>query len=101
MGKAGDPRNHRRLRQQWRLLVLATHGPTCAMPTCKMPDRAIDLKLKAPHPGSYTTDHIVEIQDGGAPFDVSNGRPAHWGCNSSAGAASGNRRRKATTDLTW
>ena len=92
-----NPRSQSK-RERFRQAVLALHGPVCRMPICKQPTRAIDLNLRAPHKGSYTADHIVEVdvllRQGGDPFDVSNVRPAHWGCNSSRGATYGNRTRR-------
>jgi hypothetical protein len=92
-----NPRSQSK-RERFRQAVLALHGPTCRMPVCVMPTRAIDLTLKAPHRASYTADHIIEVdvltRRGGDPFDVTNGRPAHWACNSKSGATYGNRTRR-------
>lgn len=92
-----NPRSQSK-RERFRQAVLALHGPTCRMPVCVMPSRAINLDLKAPHRGSYTADHIIEVdvltRRGGDPFDVSNGRPAHLACNCKSGAAYGNRARR-------
>ena len=101
----GDPRSQSK-RERFRQAVLAEWGPICWL--CHRP---IDLALKAPHPGSYTADHVIElariVAAGGDPFDPTNGRPAHWRCNTSRGASFGNRRRRAVarlgqrTGLTW
>lgn len=102
-----DPRSHQSKREAFRRKVLAAHGPTCQMPSCKMPSRHIDLRLKHPHPGSYEADHIetcAQLKARRAPlaayYDPSNGRPAHKLCNGSAGATTGNRTRKPTTGHT-
>lgn len=104
MGKPGDPRNHQSKRERFRREVLALHGPTCLMPHCLMPTRAIDLHLKHPHPGSYDADHIetvAQLKARGAPltayYDPARGRPAHAKCNRSKGATDGNRSRKKHT----
>lgn len=34
------------------------------------------------HPGADSIDHVVPIRRGGEPFELSNLRPAHFGCNS-------------------
>lgn len=95
-----DPRNHQSKREAFRRAVLATHGPICQMPVCKLPTRTIDLRLKHPHPGSYEADHIetcAQLKKRGAPlsayYDPTNGRPAHKRCNGSEGASRGNRDR--------
>lgn len=95
-----NPRSESR-RSAFRAAVLALHGPTCQMPICRMASRAIDLSLRAPHPGSYTADHVKPLIDGGQPFDPRNGRPAHWGCNSSAGASLANGRRPPGPSRDW
>lgn len=87
-------------RERFRQAVLHRDGPTCRMAHCKQPTRAIDLRLQAPHRASYTADHIIELatleRQGQADryYDPDNGRPAHWGCNASAGASFGNRLRR-------
>lgn len=51
--------------RQWRAIVIARAGGKCQDPTCK-----------ARHwPGQRLfADHIVELRDGGAPFDPANGQ---------------------------
>lgn len=102
MGKrAVNPRSQSK-RERFRQQVLEDHGPTCRMPRCLMPTRAIDLNAKHNTPGEYTADHIVELCvliDQGRPesayYDRTNGRPAHRRCNSHAGASTGGRRLAA------
>jgi hypothetical protein len=43
---------------------------------------------------SSSVDHIMPLELGGSPFDEHNLRVTHLGCNSSAGAAIGNRSPK-------
>lgn len=38
------------------------------------------------HPLSPSADHVIPLDKGGAELDVDNGRPMHYGCNSSKGA---------------
>jgi len=59
---------------------------------CHLCARPIDPALVYPDPGSWTADHVVAVVDGGRD-EWDNLRPAHLGCNSSAGATLGNRRR--------
>lgn len=48
----------------WRQAVIARAGGRCQDPECRAPHRR-GQRLYA--------DHVVELKDGGAPFDVSNG----------------------------
>lgn len=50
--------------RRWRQDVLARAGGRCQDPSCKDPTRA-GMTLFA--------DHIIELKDGGAPFDLANG----------------------------
>ena len=36
---------------------------------------------RKPNPEAYVADHVIPIDKGGA-HDLSNGKPAHWRCNS-------------------
>ncbi|MFG2070976.1 HNH endonuclease [Micromonospora tulbaghiae] len=35
------------------------------------------------HPRSYSVDHVIPRSKGGSVYDITNCRPAHYGCNSS------------------
>lgn len=91
-----NPRSQHRtaiLRRQ----TLERHGPTCWL--CHQP---INLELKWPHQYSYSVDHVVQVSDGGAPFDPTNARPSHLTCN----IARGNNARRGRptmprTAYTW
>lgn len=72
-----------RLRRQ----VLATYGNRCWL--CHDP---IDLRLRHPHPGSLTPDHVVPRSLGGSD-DLDNLRPAHRRCNLSRGNGPARRLR--------
>lgn len=37
------------------------------------------------HPGADTADHIIPVSQGGNPYAVGNGRPAHSKCNQQRG----------------
>jgi 5-methylcytosine-specific restriction endonuclease McrA len=39
------------------------------------------MSLKYPHPFSPSIDHIIPIDRGGHPSDISNLQLAHWKCN--------------------
>jgi len=53
--------------QLYTRLVLQTYGRTCHL---------------CGQPGATTADHIIPRSKGGLPFDLENGRPAHYSCNS-------------------
>jgi 5-methylcytosine-specific restriction endonuclease McrA len=55
-------------------LMLATYGDVCWL---------------CGQPGATTVDHVVPLQYGGSPYDLTNVRPAHSACNT----ARGNRTR--------
>lgn len=48
---------------------------------CALCGRAIDKRLRAPHPWSAVADHIIEISDGGNPTALANLQAAHRRCN--------------------
>lgn len=52
---------------------------------CWLCGKAIDPKLRYPHPYSGSADHVVPRADGGDPFARSNLRAAHLRCNQSRG----------------
>lgn len=52
--------------QEFRALVLQSYGDVCHL---------------CGRRGADTTDHVVPLAKGGAPFDLANGRPAHGPCN--------------------
>lgn len=59
------------------ILAGATHCALCGQP--------LDHNAKAHTYWSTTVDHIIPISQGGNPYDLSNMRPAHKGCNTSRG----------------
>lgn len=48
---------------------------------CAICGKPVDKRLKFPHPMSATVDHIIPIDLGGHPSDISNLQLAHNACN--------------------
>lgn len=48
---------------------------------CGICGKPVDMKLKHPHPMSPVIDHIIPINKGGHPSDITNLQLAHWTCN--------------------
>ena len=83
-----DPKRGRSGRQWERLKKeLYVEGAQCEMPICKQGSRDIVFGLRKRHPLGPSLDHKVPLKQGGHPTARSNIRVAHYGCNSSAGAA--------------
>lgn len=59
---------------RWRRHVIARAGNQCEAIDCKTPNRGAGGRLYA--------DHIKEISDGGAPYDLSNGQSLCASCHS-------------------
>ena len=57
--------------RDWRWAVIARSGGRCQDPQCADPMR--ETRLYA--------DHVVELRDGGAPFDISNGMARCGSCH--------------------
>ena len=68
--KQADPHYASPEHVAWRKRVLARAGGRCEATGCK-----------APHQGRLIADHIVELRDGGAPFDLSNGQALCLPCH--------------------
>lgn len=49
--------------------------------SCGICHRPVDLSLKVPNPMAGVVDHIVPINKGGHPSDISNLQLAHHTCN--------------------
>ncbi len=80
MGKKNTNRpdrdgTHRAQFDKNRAKILATRE------ICGICGRPVDKALKWPHPFSPTVDHIIPIDKGGHPSDISNLQLAHWCCN--------------------
>lgn len=48
---------------------------------CGICGQPVDMKLKYPNPLSPVIDHIIPINKGGHPSDITNLQLAHWTCN--------------------
>ena len=48
---------------------------------CGICGQPVDTKLKYPHPMAPVIDHIIPINKGGHPSDITNLQLAHWTCN--------------------
>lgn len=71
--------------RRWRAAVLATYPPICHR--C---GKGLKFGVYHDHHPLYpTADHVIPVALGGARLDVRNGRPMHYGCNSSKGARLG------------
>jgi 5-methylcytosine-specific restriction endonuclease McrA len=68
------------------VLRTATHCAFC--------HRRLDFDAPPRSRWSPSVDHVTPLALGGDPFAVSNLRAAHYGCNTSSGAAIGNRSPK-------
>lgn len=58
--------------RQWRAIVIARANGRCQDPACRTPHRL---------PSRLFADHIVELRDGGAPFDPANGLARCGACH--------------------
>jgi len=68
----------------WREQVIERAGGRCQDPSCKSPHRR-GMRLFA--------DHVVELKDGGAPFDLENGLARCGSCHSRKTAEARAKRR--------
>ncbi len=66
---------HRGAYEAARKKILATQD------VCGICGKPVDKTLKSPHPLSPTVDHIIPLDKGGHPSDLSNLQLAHRCCN--------------------
>ena len=66
---------HRPAFEAARKKILATQD------ICGICGKPVDKTLKSPHPMSATVDHIIPLDKGGHPSDLSNLQLAHRSCN--------------------
>ena len=66
---------HRPAYEAARRKILATQD------ICGICGKPVDKTLKSPHPMSATVDHIIPLDKGGHPSDLSNLQLAHRCCN--------------------
>ena len=50
-------------------------------PICHLCGGAIDLSAPSRSRESWSLDHLVSVENGGAPYDPANCAPAHLSCN--------------------
>ena len=81
--KAAAPIYTTRQYAEWRRIVIARARGHCQDPLCKYPNRT-GIRLFA--------DHVVELKDGGAPFDPSNGLARCGSCHTIKTVAERSRR---------
>lgn len=73
--------------------ILATQS------VCAICGKPVDFSLKFPDPLSATIDHIIPIEKGGHPSDISNLQLAHFCCNRAKyNKLSNNSRTAGSTD---
>jgi 5-methylcytosine-specific restriction endonuclease McrA len=73
--RADRKAGHRGAYEKARAKILATQS------VCAICGKPVDKTLKSPHPLSATVDHIIPINKGGHPSDISNLQLAHRCCN--------------------
>jgi hypothetical protein len=66
-----DPHYSRAEHRRWREIILQRAGGRCQDPGCKDPSRGARL----------FADHIVELRDGGDPYDLNNGLARCGSCH--------------------
>ena len=76
--------------------LIATRAPHCQAPICASPHgRWIDVTLdRLRHPWSVQVDHIIELEDGGEPYDPDNLALTHRSCNIGKGNKARAQRNK-------
>ncbi|MFI6819254.1 HNH endonuclease [Nonomuraea sp. NPDC050328] len=67
---------------------------------CWICGEEIDMAAPPRTPRSWSLDHVVPLDKGGAETDPANARAAHYGCNSSRGSRMATRS-KTTTSRRW
>jgi 5-methylcytosine-specific restriction protein A len=70
--KQADPIYHTAAYEAWRTTVVDRAGGWCQDQRCKTPNRK---------PRRLFADHVIELQDGGAPFDPANGLARCGSCH--------------------
>ena len=70
--KTAEPIYASREYAEWRRIVISRAHGYCQDPSCKYPNRC-GIRLFA--------DHVIELKDGGAPFDPSNGLARCGSCH--------------------
>lgn len=65
---------------------------------CALCGKEIIHGLRKNHPLGPSIDHIIPLEKGGQPRDLSNMQPAHFGCNARKGSGTMNATRPRTRD---
>lgn len=84
---ASSRRPDRQNGHQWRKISerIRRDRDVCEMPVCLAPSRWIDKDLRAPHPHSFSVDHIEPVsRRPDLALELSNCRASHRVCNQSA-----------------
>ncbi|WP_189059602.1 HNH endonuclease [Longimycelium tulufanense] len=76
------PRSPGRSGHRWRQATAAVHAESGVCWICGHP---IDYTAPPRTRWSKSTDHVAPLSRGGPEVDLSNLRPAHYGCNSRRG----------------
>jgi hypothetical protein len=95
------PRSKGRTGRPWRTAAAAVRAQVRAGAPCWICHRPIDLSLPPRSPWSFSVDHVVPLQYGGAELDPSNLRPSHLGCNARRGNQARPRRRRPARLPVW
>lgn len=74
----GQPRSKGRAGGRWRRVVAQCRQEAARGRPCAWCGERVDVAIPYPHPHSFTADHVVELCDGGAPYEV---QPMHKLCN--------------------
>lgn len=67
--------NHRQALEKNKKKIYATQQ------VCGICGKPVDFTLRYPNPLAPSIDHIIPIDRGGHPSDISNLQLAHWTCN--------------------
>lgn len=73
--RADEGVNHRTALAKNKKKIYATQS------VCGICGKPVDFTLKYPDPLAPSIDHIIPIDRGGHPSDISNLQLAHWTCN--------------------
>ena len=66
---------HRKQFEKAKKIIYATQE------VCGICGKPVDFRIKYPDPMSACIDHIIPVDKGGHPSDLSNLQLAHWTCN--------------------
>lgn len=81
---------HRVMFEKNKKIILKTQN------VCGICGQPVDTHLKYPHPLAPVIDHIIPINKGGHPSDITNLQLAHWTCNRQKSDKLFNEERQGT-----